>query len=121
MAIAYPDLVTAQNRDGLTPVEWALTTKHVDLVKVLIDHGVDVMLEGEYVLQDDYVLRTYSPSFMRLYNLCNDLEKRAIIVKYALWHTQLSFKIVISLMKKKDTPHICFRCEDMNCNIISFL
>jgi len=94
----------------------------VDLVKVLIDHGVDVMLEGEYVLPNDCLLkRTNSPSFMRLYNLCTDLGKRAIIVKYALWHTQVSFKIVISLMKKKDTPHRWFRCDDINYKIISFL
>ena len=91
----------------------------MDLVKVLIDHGVDVMLGREYVLPANCPIGT--PSFIRLYHLCTDLEKRAIIVKYALWHTQLSFKIVISLMKKKDTPHRWFRCDDINYKIISFL
>jgi len=91
----------------------------VDLVKVLIDHGVDVMRELEYT--DPANPSIYATTLRRQYTICSNLEKRARIVKYALWHTQVSFKIVISLMKMKDTPHNLFRCDNMNHEIISYL
>ena len=104
-ARAHPQLLSAQDDQGFQPYYYAIISGQEQVLRLLIDHGVDIVIETDRTTGE--VIRRDHTHMIR------NEKMRARIIRYALWKRQLSFMIVVSLMNKKDLPHTIFRCENM--------
>ena len=102
---AHPQLLSAPDEQGFQPYYYAIICEQEQVLRFLIDHGVDILIKTER--NTGGVIRRDHTHMMR------NETMRARVIRYALWKRQLSFMIVVSLMNKKDLPHTLFRCENM--------